>query len=460
MYLEHEEALLREEGQEAEAFLREFFQHYYIERDTDKVVAMAAEHIQCVGLAFHELALNREAFAKFVRRQMEQVSHPLEHHILGLHLSPAGPHMWVALAQVEIHVHTDDCTAAVFYMRLTATMGKRGERWQFASMHVSEVNEAEGESVSRSMKLLGNLGKRAEERCDLGDLLARLFPGGVVVNRIDRNFPVLQANQQYLGMLGFSSFEEYRKAVQGLYIRLLHPDDREIYQKHCKFALATGKRCECEYRLKQLGGRYIWVHDIGQRAMTEDGQEVLVEAVIDITEQISQRKKLENETLLDSLTGIYNRKGGQSGIKSGMAPGEPWVFCMSDLDNFKKVNDLYGHQKGDEILCYAARQLQKTFGARGVVCRLGGDEFTLFLPRCGDLDAVKAQILGLMEDYARLLQKLCPEAGSSMSFGGIYGRGERDLDALYRLADQKLYEVKNSGKGRLLLCPCPEDESL
>ncbi|WP_299143529.1 diguanylate cyclase [uncultured Dialister sp.] len=84
----------------------------------------------------------------------------------------------------------------------------------------------------------------------------------------------------------------------------------------------------------------------------------------------------------DPLTGVYNRKGGDDAVASYMAenPGKKALVIALDIDNFKLVNDVYGHRVGDEALKTLVRDMKETFGEKSIITRNGGDEFVLFHP--------------------------------------------------------------------------------
>ena len=79
----------------------------------------------------------------------------------------------------------------------------------------------------------------------------------------------------------------------------------------------------------------------------------------------------------DALTGIYNRRGGEHLISNYVANGVTGAFMLVDIDNFKHINDDYGHAAGDETLKAIAAALQKNFRETDVVMRMGGDEFMM-----------------------------------------------------------------------------------
>ena len=126
-------------------------------------------------------------------------------------------------------------------------------------------------------------------------------------------------------------------------------------------------------------------------------------------------------------------------------PGDLGVlFC--DLDGFKGVNDTLGHAAGDELLEKVARRLQADVGERGVLGRMGGDEFVIVVPGASDEDlAALGRRIELDLGKPFLLEAGMARIG--VSIGAAHtAPGQRDLDSLLSQADSLMYEVKRSRK--------------
>ena len=173
--------------------------------------------------------------------------------------------------------------------------------------------------------------------------------------------------------------------------------------------------------------------------------------LVDIDQQVRIKNDLEYEVIRDALTGIYNRKGAQGCIDKAMKRGGEYLFFMIDLDNFKRINDVYGHEQGDLVLCTFAQQLASAFRRSDTVFRMGGDEFAVMVTDSLDVPALQRKMEAMMSDYRQMMARRGPAAHSTVSIGGVYGRRPRSFQELYRLADEVLYEVKRTGKGRLKL---------
>jgi diguanylate cyclase (GGDEF)-like protein len=159
--------------------------------------------------------------------------------------------------------------------------------------------------------------------------------------------------------------------------------------------------------------------------------------------------QLARLALTDRLTGLSNRHAGERALQRDAArarrAGLPFSLALLDLDNFKQVNDRYGHAVGDEILRQVSQVLASTFRASDLAVRWGGDEFLILLP---DVAAKGATIFA---ERARMqIETLTFSGGSITISGGVVemGKDESPRDALAR-ADAQLYEAKRGGRNRV-----------
>lgn len=163
-------------------------------------------------------------------------------------------------------------------------------------------------------------------------------------------------------------------------------------------------------------------------------------------------KSLEESANTDSLTGIYNHRYFTRRIvlelERARRSGRPLSLIMLDVDNFKLINDRFGHQMGDEVLCRLAYLLTHSVGEAGVVCRYGGEEFAILLPGC---DARRAGELA--EKLRLLIEGYDFPAGTVRVSMGVAAcpRDALEVADLIRKADQALYAAKQAGKNRVVL---------
>jgi diguanylate cyclase (GGDEF)-like protein len=151
----------------------------------------------------------------------------------------------------------------------------------------------------------------------------------------------------------------------------------------------------------------------------------------------------------DGLTGLLNRRALEDRFRTyRMRPGRLAV-AMADLDNFKALNDTYGHETGDRALRSFAETLRSALRAEDVVCRHGGEEFAIVLPSCSAHEAAT-----LLERVRTQLRQTARETGLpsyTASFGVVDGDPREDLEALLRRADAGLFEAKRRGRDRIVI---------
>ncbi|EKF58524.1 response regulator PleD [Agrobacterium albertimagni AOL15] len=159
----------------------------------------------------------------------------------------------------------------------------------------------------------------------------------------------------------------------------------------------------------------------------------------------------------DGLTGLHNRRYLDTHLRTLFARakvrGRPLTLCITDIDRFKQVNDVYGHDAGDEVLKEFAGRIRSTVRGADLACRFGGEEFVVVMPDTpAEVAATVAERLrGMIE--ARPFQLRSGESPlmltASMGIATI-GPGVETPEQLLKQADRALYEAKNSGRNRVV----------
>lgn len=176
--------------------------------------------------------------------------------------------------------------------------------------------------------------------------------------------------------------------------------------------------------------------------------------VADVTKDILEKKKIEHERDYDRLTGLCNINKFRSQVTSCLSGGKPGVsaMVMLDLDHFKQINDVYGHDWGDRYLQAAAGFLDKFSSKRCIAARRSGDEFCLFLFRFDSRGQIEALLDSFYEDI-HANELLFPDGSKqplAISAGlAWYGGGLEDYESLLKAADDALYESKHNGRGMI-----------
>lgn len=182
-----------------------------------------------------------------------------------------------------------------------------------------------------------------------------------------------------------------------------------------------------------------------------------------VTEQLSislanlrLRESLQHQSVRDPLTGLYNRRYLEETIERelGRSLREQTALSviMLDLDHFKAINDDYGHNAGDRVLISVAQLLMEHLRGEDLVCRFGGEEFTIILPRADQgvaierAEALRALILALRIDLGAGNEALSVTASFGIS---SYPLHAESVEELLAVADDALYEAKDQGRNRV-----------
>ncbi len=170
---------------------------------------------------------------------------------------------------------------------------------------------------------------------------------------------------------------------------------------------------------------------------------------------VSMQKALRVLIEQDMLTELYNRRYAQARLKQtvrqAVRNGITYSLAIGDIDFFKRVNDTYGHEAGDEVLKSVARILRTHMLGKGYVARWGGEEFLLVFEnydayKAADfLEAILSEIRAKYTNYGE------DDIQVTMTFGVVNGSADSQLDELLVLADRCLYEGKEAGRDRVVI---------
>lgn len=187
------------------------------------------------------------------------------------------------------------------------------------------------------------------------------------------------------------------------------------------------------------------------RRSDEQRLETFAEMLARIVASLAERARLRAEALTDQLTGLPNHRALLARLNADLAAavrhGTPLSVAMLDVDNFKEVNDLGGHARGDAVLGFVADCMRLVLRASDTVGRLGGDEFMWILPDTTALDAARA-----VERARDLIARGGPGVDTTTTSVGISDTASTlDAAELSRLADVALYASKASGRNRVTI---------
>ncbi len=161
---------------------------------------------------------------------------------------------------------------------------------------------------------------------------------------------------------------------------------------------------------------------------------------------VVNKEKLNYEATHDKLTGLYNRRGYEFLLSN--VDMESATLLILDLDKFKQINDMYGHDMGDKVLIKTADVIYNSFRSQDYVCRIGGDEFAVIMVHCNStLKELIERKVEIMND--KMQNAIDGVPAITVSVGAAFGEDGHSVDRIFKSADEALYNAKHSGSGRI-----------
>jgi diguanylate cyclase (GGDEF)-like protein len=204
------------------------------------------------------------------------------------------------------------------------------------------------------------------------------------------------------------------------------------------------------------------------RGLSDDGSQMMASTAADyIALAISNlrlRETLKEQATRDPLTGLYNRRSLEERLRQEIARSSRsrrnFSLVMVDIDHFKNFNDAYGHDTGDHVLRLLAIFLQTHFRSSDIVCRYGGEEFTVILPEASLAGAMKrADEVREAVSTLEMSYRDQPLHRLTISMGvAVYPEHGQDQESLFRAADAALYTAKSSGRNRTVAASAAHEE--
>lgn len=240
----------------------------------------------------------------------------------------------------------------------------------------------------------------------------------------------------------------------GYWIKVLHPDDRDRVLAEDARVASTGEPFDMEYRCVARDGRTVWVYDRASVESDEEGRPRYRRGVmLDITARKDFEEQLIHQAFHEPLTGLANRtlfmdRLGHALARTDRRSGLVAVLFL-DLDNFKLLNDGFGHDVGDQLLMAVAGRLRACVRPEDTVARLGGDEFTVLLEDIENTaEAVRVAerlIEALRAPFVLKEHRIFASASVGIASSALPQDRPGDL---LKNADLALYEAKRKGKAR------------
>jgi len=274
--------------------------------------------------------------------------------------------------------------------------------------------------------------------------------------------PVVE-NERAIGMISRSIFLS----------QMSRPFYRDIYDKKSCIAFMDKSPLiiDCDSSIEDATSMFLAFFDKfleGGFIITKEGKYMGIGYGIDFVRFIANLNAVMNEKLEklvkalefkadhDYLTGVYNRGAFVSFIKK-IQPGQPETIILFDIDEFKNINDEYGHPKGDEVINEIVLRVINTLPPKAIIGRFGGDEFG-FLIEDGEFENIYTIIEAIMMDFRNNPLVCIPDRFTSISVGINTHRSGDNFETIYHIADSALYHAKRLGRNKAVIAEVVSDQ--
>lgn len=278
--------------------------------------------------------------------------------------------------------------------------------------------------------------------------MVRDVPAAVLVTDLEGH--VLLANRSARRLIGKPG---HVSLVEGV-----HAEDAHRLRAYVK--MLAGDATHRSVHLSELQVRWGDVDRVvavdGRRLKGIPGFRGLVFSLQDVSQYVEELQSLRRAAYVDALTDLPNRAAMWNAIQQAFRTRQNGAVLMVDLDDFKGINDQYGHAAGDQVLITVAQRLRRVAHELGTVARMGGDEFVILLPASSE-DEVRRVMDRVVHDVRRPIPVGLDDLVVGASVGGAVLGGRHPDDALRR-ADEALYRAKSTGRGQTCLWSDDDEE--
>lgn len=321
---------------------------------------------------------------------------------------------------------------------------------------VHSLGKLEFDDTGNPLRLCGTMQdvscrKIADDRLRLTSEVFQCLTEGIIV--MGKDGRIIETNPAFSAITGYSSEE-----VKGCLPDILNSGAQspEFYKQRQETLLELGVWEGETVNQRKDGSQYIQYSRVSAIRNTDGEISHLCSVISDISELKESHRRLEHLAYHDELTGLTNRVLLTDRMRQAMAqclrrPGELLGVCYLDLDNFKSINDRWGHETGDLVLEMVAQRLKLCVRSGDTISRLGGDEFVVMFCQLDREREIEAAVQRLKHAVSTpfYLDEFAIQVAFSVGVSVFPIDDADDPDVILRHADHAMYEAKRSGKNRV-----------
>ena len=267
-----------------------FFDAYLVRRDVAGALAYLTDGVQWIGTGMEEMVCGREQARQSLQAKFELSPQPYRIGYERIEESPAAPGYAAVLLTASAHPEAGGA-APIWFRASAVCVSCEDGVCRILSIHTSTPDSRQADGAffpAAPYSLERQLGANAL------DIMGRNIPGGMMGGYLEPDFPLYYVNDYMLSYLGFT-YPEFVEAIGGKVINCMHPEDRARVDEVVTKAFQADAAYEIQYRMIKKDGSYIWVNDVGKKGLSEDGREVCISVIRDISQEVEARERLEKQ---------------------------------------------------------------------------------------------------------------------------------------------------------------------
>lgn len=240
----------------------------------------------------------------------------------------------------------------------------------------------------------------------------------------------------------------------GQFAKMIHPKDRKDSLEQITRTKRIGAN-DIQLRLQDVNEVYQWCRILYRVVCNENGEPIhAIGKISNISSYKAEIESLAHASKTDLMTGAYNKMSTKDIIDKTLKsnPDSNHMLLMVDIDEFKKINDNYGHQVGDEVIIYTVKKMCENYRDGEIIGRVGGDEFVIFISNVENKELLLEKAQNLRDLLKMPYEKDGQTVPVSASIGvSMFPSDGNCYEDLMFCADSALYEVKRSQKGNFAI---------
>ena len=283
-------------------------------------------------------------------------------------------------------------------------------------------------------------------------------PCSIIITDISGN--IKYVNHKFTKLTGYTPEEVVGQNSRILKSGKIPPEE----YKRMWNTITSGSEWHGEFQNKKKSGKLYWVHASISPVKDSNG---IITHFLAVIEDINERKHLETKLVnmaeRDPLTNLFNRRRFEEELEDWLAQAKRYTthgaLLFIDLDDFKHINDTFGHYTGDKLLKTVANTLQKRLRYTDTLARLGGDEFAIILQHTniGQAQLIAGEMLALLKYNTEGKEGKCPGITASIGIA-LFPEHSASLETLIAYADLAMYNAKEQGGNRV--CVYSQDQEM